>query len=608
MLLLLAPPARVQVKLSNTSQTDSILNIKTQIDVDVEQTLDSIGKSENLNQHRRSADLYNSLGKLYLRKADYPEAFECFFKSLNIRQQEKFSEDSEYGNTFALLGESFRAVSKYEDAIQYLNSANAVYRKLNDANGICLIHNRFASVYYEIAVNRLDSSYLIKAENEALKSLELSLSAGNKQMMISNYNILGAIYNNRYLTDKAREYLFLALETAESIPNYKDAPNIINNIASSYFLDGNYEKTIEYCERSEKEALASGTKIYRVEAQRLLMETYHSLGDHEKAFDYLWLFYTSWKTIFNEKMESDVNTLKKKYDLEIEKQIQTVRNTRMWTIIIVSVLIIAAIGVVILVRIRDVHRMNRNLALQHETISKQKADLEELIGTRNRFFSILSHDLRNPLNGINGFSHLLSLDYDNYTDDVRKEYIGYIKDSSESMYKVIDKVLTWSRLQSNSIKSHREEFDLSDAAENALNLQKPSASRKKIALENSVLKGTVVYSDRSFVDTLLTNLVDNAVKFTGDGGSITVYSELKDNRIEVSVKDTGKGMSEEIRSQILRSNSSFTTRGTRNEKGSGLGLMICIDMLEILGSKLNIESKPGEGTRFFFTLDLPVLQ
>jgi len=338
------------------------------------------------------------------------------------------------------------------------------------------------------------------------------------------------------------------------------------------------------------------------------METYHRLDNHEKAYDYLWLFYTSWKTIFNEKMESNVNTFKKKYDLEIEKQKQTVRNTRMWTVVIVSVLILAAVGAVILVRIRDVQKMNKNLALQHETISKQKADLEDLVETRNKFLSVLSHDLRNPLNGISGFSHLLSHDYDDYSDDVRKEYIGYIKDSSESMYKVIDKVLTWSRLQSHNIIANREDFDLSDAAENVLNLQRPNASGKNIALENNILKGTVVYTDRSFVDTVLTNLVDNAIKFTGEGGSISVYSELKDNRIELSVKDTGKGVSDEIKKQILRSDSSFTTRGTKNEKGSGLGLMICIDMLEILGSKLNIESKPGEGTRFYFTLDLPVLQ
>lgn len=596
------------MKLPSASQTDSILSIKTRIDDDIEQTLDSIGKSENLDQHRRSADLYNSLGKLYLRKADYPEAFECFFKSLNIRQQEKFKEDSELGNTFALLGESFRAVSKYDDAMQYLNSANAVFKKLNDVSGICLIHNRLASVYYEVAVNRFDSSMLVKAEEEANKSLELSIPSGIKEMTISNYNILGAIYNNQYQTEKAREYLFSALEIAESIPGYQDAPNILNNIAGSYFLDGNYGKTIEYCERSEQDALASGIKIYRVEALRLLMETYHRLDNHEKAYDYLWLFYTSWKTIFNEKMESNVNTFKKKYDLEIEKQKQTVRNTRMWTVIIVSVLILAAIGAVILVRIRDVHRMNKNLALQHDTISKQKADLEDLIGTRNRFFSILSHDLRNPLNGINGFSHLLSLDYDNYTDDVRKEYIGYIKDSSESMFKVIDKVLTWSRLQSHNIKAHREDFDLSEAVENVLNLQRPNATRKNLALDNLILKGTVVHTDRSFADTVLTNLVDNAIKFTGEGGSIAVHSVLKDNRIEVSVKDTGNGMSEEIKNQILRSNSSFTTRGTKNEKGSGLGLMICMDMLEILDSKLEIESKPGEGTRFYFPLDLPVLQ
>jgi len=596
------------VKLPSTSQTDSILNVKTRIDVDIEQTLDSIVKSENLNQHRQSADLYNDLGKLYLRKADYPEALECFFKSLNIRQQEKFKEDSELGNTFALLGESFRAVSKYEDAIQYLNIANVVFRKLNDENGICLIHNRLASVYYEVAVNRFDSTMLVKAEEEANKSLELSVATERKELTISNYNILGAIYNNQYLTDKAREYLFSALEISASIPGYQDSPNILNNIASSYFLDGNYGKTIEYCELSEQDAIASGVKIYRVEALRLLMETYHKLGDHEKAYDYLWEFYTLWNTIFNEKMESDVNAFKKKYDLEIEKQKQTVRNTRMWTVIIVSVLILAAIGAVILVRIRDVHRMNKNLALQHETISKQKADLEDLIGTRNRFFSILSHDLRNPLNGISGFSSLLSLDYDDYSDDVRKEYIGYIKDSSESMYKVIDKILTWTRLQSHNIKANREDFDLSEAAENVLNLQRPNASGKNIALENNILKGTVVYTDRSFVDTVLTNLVDNAIKFTGEGGSIAVYSELKDNRIEVSVKDTGKGVSDEIKDQILRSNSSFTTRGTNNEKGSGLGLMICIDMLEILNSKLNIESKPGEGTRFYFTLDLPVLQ
>ncbi|MCE1166147.1 MAG: tetratricopeptide repeat-containing sensor histidine kinase [Bacteroidetes bacterium] len=564
--------------------------------------LDSINSADKSGQEERKADLYLQLGKGHLRAGQYTEAFSCFFKNLEIRHQKNLPDDNNIGNVYAMLGEAYRAISQYENSIEYLNKALTIYFKTESENGKGYVYNRLASVHYEMAVNRYDTAMTLTAEKEAGNSLEISVKTGNKELTVSNYNILGAIHSYLGKTDEARRFLYKGLSISDSLVNYQDAPNILNNIARTYLYDKNYGKAIEIARLSYSKAEKSGIKIYEIEALRVLMGCYSETGEYKKAYESLWMFYNDWNSIFNEKMESDVLNLKKKYDSELENQLKASEKHRN-TILITSIaVVLVLIGAGILMRIRGIQKVNKDLEEQRDTIKRQKEDLEKINEMKDRYFSILSHDLRNPLSGINGFAGMLNSGFDGYTDEEKKEYIGYIKESSEVMYGIISKVLTWSRLQSHTIKVHNETFELKTEANNIINLQRPNASKKGIILENHIESGLKVISDKSIMSTVLTNLIDNAVKFTKEGGKISVAAEPDGEHIVISVQDTGIGMTEQAISNIFSKHSLISTRGTNNEKGTGFGLSICIEMLSLIGSRLQIESKLNNGTKFFFAL------
>lgn len=563
---------------------------------------DSIDAADRNKQYGRKADLYIQLGKLHLKVSDYTETFSCFFKSLEIRQQENIDSDVMLGYTYAMIGEAYRAITQFDNSLEYLNKSLQIYNRLNDLNGAAYVHNRLASVYYEIAVNRDDSSLMKTAENETNNSLAISRKNGQKELTVSNYNILGAIHNYLGLTAEGRKYLLKGLSISDSLQGYLDSPNILNNIANSYLIDRNYDKAIEYAEKSFIAADSTGIKIYKIIALRIITESYSGKGDFREAYEYLLKYNSENRAVFNEKMESDVQNVKKKYDSELERQIRASDKTRDTILISAITMFLLLIGVGILMRIRGIQKVNKDLQAQRDTIIKQNEELEKINQAKNKFFSILSHDLRNPLSGISGFSSMLDSGYDEYTEEEKKEYIGYIKSSSESMYRIIDKVMTWARLQSHTIKVHGEQFSLSTETGNIINLQRPNASRKGILIENKIPDNLIISSDKSIIDTVITNLIDNAIKFTREGGRITVGAEDENGTI-IYVQDTGVGMTEKAIDDIFSKHTMTTTKGTKNEKGTGFGLSICVEMLGLIGSKLSIESKVDEGTKFSFRVD-----
>ncbi len=581
----------------------SVKKFESDFDKTVKAYRDSIDAAHRNKQYEKEADLYLQLGKLHLKVSDYTETFSCLFKSLELRQQVRTDSDVMLGYTYAIIGEAYRAITQFDNSLEYLNKSLEIYNRINDLKGAAYVRNRLASVYYEIAVNRNDTTLMKTAETETNYSLTLSDKTGQKELTVSNYNILGAIYNFFGFTAEGRRYLLKALTVSDSLPGYLDSPNILNNIANSYLIDKNYDKAIEYAGRSFNAADSTGIKIYKIISLRIITESYSGKGDFRNAYEYLLKYNSENGAVFNEKMESDVQNVKKKYDNELENQIGASEKNRNTILITAITLFLLIIGLGLLLRMRGIQKINRDLEAQRDTIIKQKEDLEKINETKNKFFSILSHDLRNPLSGVNGFSNMLNSGYDSFTDEEKKEYIGYIKSSSESMYRIIDKVLTWSRLQSHTIKVHREPFDLNAGVNNIINLQRPNASKKGILLENKTESDTVINSDKSIIDTVITNLIDNSVKFTPEGGRITVGTENRNETTVIYVQDTGVGISEDAIKELFSKHSISTTRGTNNEKGTGFGLTICIEMLELIGTKLQIESKVGEGSRFFFKID-----
>ncbi|MCB2221361.1 MAG: PAS domain-containing sensor histidine kinase [Bacteroidetes bacterium] len=228
--------------------------------------------------------------------------------------------------------------------------------------------------------------------------------------------------------------------------------------------------------------------------------------------------------------------------------------------------------------------------------------LRQANAMKDKFFSIVAHDLKNPFNAILGFSNLLYEAYDDFDQIQRKAFIKNICEASENTFKLLQNLLDWSRTQTGNIECRPVTIDLSVIANENMAIMQASATRKKVKISMKIPYNTTAYADENMVKTVMRNLISNAVKFTRREGQIDIISEELEEEVVVCIQDSGVGIDPENLTRLFRIDEQIKTKGTDNETGSGLGLILCKELVEKNNGKIWAESKPGEGSRFCFTL------
>jgi PAS domain S-box-containing protein len=254
--------------------------------------------------------------------------------------------------------------------------------------------------------------------------------------------------------------------------------------------------------------------------------------------------------------------------------------------------------------LRDVtDRVQIELQLQ-----KYAVDLKVSNETKDKLFSIIAHDLRSPFNSILGFSQLLFDEYQSFSDEEKKSFIFKIKQSAEKTLTLLENLLTWARLQQGAFKVSPEKNDLYLIAGQQIELLRHTADLKKISLISAISPGTFIQVDRAMIKTVLLNLISNAIKFTVPEGIITLNSRKQGKQVEISVTDTGIGISSDDLESLFKVGHIRSTLGTSNETGTGLGLIICKEFVELNGGHIWAESEAGKGSTFFFTVPSNIVQ
>ncbi len=240
-----------------------------------------------------------------------------------------------------------------------------------------------------------------------------------------------------------------------------------------------------------------------------------------------------------------------------------------------------------------------------QEIKLKNEELSELNATKDKFFSIIAHDLKNPFNSILGFSELLKdeardLDYNSII-----QYSGIIHSSAQHTYELLESLLEWARMQQGRIPFEPRTLLLNDLIDFEFEGQKIYADQKNIRLINAVHENLIVSVDENMISTVVRNLISNAIKFTHKNGKVELTATTKDKVIEISVTDSGVGISADALDKLFKIETSFSTRGTENEKGTGLGLLLCKEFVEIHGGRIWAESPDsyrGDGSTFYFTI------
>jgi PAS domain S-box-containing protein len=241
----------------------------------------------------------------------------------------------------------------------------------------------------------------------------------------------------------------------------------------------------------------------------------------------------------------------------------------------------------------------------HLDIDKRKKTekkLAELNATKDRLFSIIGHDLKNPLADIIGFSSLLNKKYQQYSREKVLRFIQLIHKSSMTMHELLENLLKWSRFQRDEFIFDPEALDITDIFNSMLDQFQTKADTKNISLTHTLEQSKFVYADKNMVETVLRNLISNALKYTEESGKVNVYTIDEKEKTIICVEDTGIGMDPKKMNQLFKSNDSAINWGNKTEKGSGLGLILCKEIMDNHNEQIWVESKPDKGSIFKFTL------
>lgn len=255
---------------------------------------------------------------------------------------------------------------------------------------------------------------------------------------------------------------------------------------------------------------------------------------------------------------------------------------------------------------QQVRERTAELEAQKIELKGKNEQLKKLNASKDVFFSIISHDLRSPFTSLLGYAELIACQFDQFTSEEIKEQVGHIRASAQKLYALLENLLTWSRIQRGLMTYQPEIFDVSEAAVDTIEIFTSKARQKTIALKNCIPAHAMVYADYSMVNAIIRNLLSNALKFTPTGGSVTLTALQNESHWEISIADTGTGIPEDAVPHLLQLDRQYTGVGTDGEKGTGLGLILCKELVEQHQGRFWFESRPGAGATFFFTLPAAV--
>lgn len=247
------------------------------------------------------------------------------------------------------------------------------------------------------------------------------------------------------------------------------------------------------------------------------------------------------------------------------------------------------------------------LVLTMNDITQQKENeqkLLELNSTKDRFFSIISHDLKNPIGAVSGIAELLERRFENYSEEKKYKSVQIINKNLKGILQLLMNLLEWSRSQRGIKKAQFKTYKINTLIKETIDLQKPNLVNKKINLNLDIHDNISVICDKEMINTILRNLIQNAIKFTPKGNSIFVFTELNNKQIIVNVKDTGIGIPSNMKDNLFKIEKNYSRQGTENEKGTGLGLIICKEFIEMHKQSIWFESEEGLGSTFAFSLKI----
>jgi signal transduction histidine kinase len=568
----------------------------------------AIKEAREINNKDLEIQASYSLGKNYYIVAKYNEAISYLIYAL------KKAENSENSNykilTLYLIGIVNRDIHNFNKAYEYFNTAAGEAFKANQLTD------------YFLSKNEIGNILMLEGKiNEALEIKKKVLAeAKNKNeefVILCCSHDIGLIYENLGDKKQALQY-YLESNRIESIPQYP-REIVIGYINTSrvYSELKEYNNAIFYAKKAltliKKQNLRKELMTLKTE----LANTYAEQMDFVNAYNNLKEASLLKDSIFSEESTKQLYELQTKYETEKkENEIEFLKRDRDAQVYLRNLLILIIILVIIITIFiyLQLHLKRNNAKIleskndQLKSLNKKLADSEkelfELNKTKDKFFSIISHDLRNPFVSMIGMSDLFIKDFNVFSDEEKLNMICKINSAIKYTHHLVENLLYWAGTQSGRIKANIEKIDLYELIDEILFLSSANANLKNIKLKSEIKNNDILFADRFMVETIFRNLISNSIKFTPSGGEVKITSSTVDNTLEIVVSDTGIGLNECQMNSLFKIDNQLKTKGTDGEQGSGIGLILCKEFVEKNNGTITVESTAGSGSKFILHFQL----
>ncbi len=503
----------------------------------------------------------------------------------------------------------------YQEAAHYYEKSLKLNEQVANENGIAMINNNLGMLYSDLG--QYDKSLTCFS-----KTLSARRSHDEPAGITSALINISVVLNNLERYDESIELLSEALDISRAVYDKYQMRSVYGMLSETYEKQGNVEKSLKYFdlyktfheELQRQEVSGLKVQIEKEKVQTNLAEADRALKEIELLKKELEVLRQQqeiqMKDSINQQLYSSLSKNQIALQLlEKEKQLgelealaveqqnaQLVKERSSLRIIFGIVLFaVLVIGSLIYLNFRKTKGFAIHMREKNLSIERQKVELEKANDLKNRIFSIISHDLRSPISSLQGFFSVI----DGFEmEDELKQALGSVESQLTNSATLLENLLTWSKSQIQNADPVIEKVQIDDLVNETFMLLQFQAAKKGITLESSVSKGDILETDRAMVNIVIRNLVQNAIKFTPEGGKVKVNFENSEGHKCIMVHDTGVGMTEKKIADLFDISTNRSSVGTAKEKGSGLGLILCKELIAKVNGLIEVSSKPGMGSVF----------
>src|SRR5688572_6390976 len=604
---------------------------------------EAVSLAENSNDPNLKGRAYRSMASVYRVTGDYSSALRLDNMSLesSILSKDSSMIASAYNN----VAHDYHDLGEYDESYYYFTQGYKFAQAAKDSFVMAVTIHNVGRVFKELG-----------QYSRALDHLQISqrMSQQIKDREGEPYSLdeIGDVLLRQGNYDSALTTLFKALQESRKLQLNGLLPKTLSSIAKTYMQKGDYETSLKYYDTTytlysknkdnyglaeielgrgevyqkqqrHDEALQSVNKslsqaqklnarILEIQCFSQLSSLWEMKGDFKKSLAYYKRFKQLEDTLFSQDMQAKLLRDQIRFETESkDSQIAALSQQQESTEgalkrkdfvqnILVVVMALSAILLISVYRSGQRRRQINELLIRHQKeTEKRSEELERLNQVKDKFFSIISHDLRSPINALSGLLDLL--DKGAVSPDELPKHIRELRTRFNHTRALLNNLLDWTLLQMDKLNLQKGKIDLKKLVDENIQLLSDTPG-KEIKLINDVSPNTIGFADSNTINLVIRNLITNAIKFTNDKGEVRINALPQGNEWVVSVKDNGVGMATEVLRILFDKTSPYTTRGTANEKGTGLGLILCKEFVEKNGGRIWVESAEDYGSTFYFTL------